>query len=348
MHRLERRTNILSTIEFNDEQQRAKHASVKPSASSQTLTMTIDQVNHHSDDATIDISMNEQQARTADNVTNLDRKHVFNLSDFGRDFTYETLAHLSRSSNDIAMSLCEDTILIYAQHCNQLVIVSVNDPVQANVVHLNMHDRIKDLCYVAWLGQCLVITNENIYLVDYRTARSTCIESGMNYISGVVDNQHEIFYLVQQTTLHKYDSNSLINLQADQYPIADGYQARYVTLDNRSNTCLALLVVDNETKNYVFVYSTLSLADGFLYKIMIDDCIDRHWICSNGNNGWLIRATDPGSCLDLNIDGLGSVRMFDVKEIRHMIPMHEHQRFLLRTETEIFVLMKAPCFTQTF
>ena len=174
------------------------------------------------------------------------------------------------------------------------------------------------------------------------------MESGVGYITGAVDSLHSVFYLLKQSTLYKYDRTSFAKLQADEYPIADGYLARKMTLDNKTNDYLALLVnTENEQKNYVLVYSTRSFADGYLYKIVINDRIDRHWICSTGDEGWLIRGTHPGSCFDLNVNGLRSVRTFDSFEIRNLIPMNEHQRFLICTHTEIFVLMKYP-FVQTF
>jgi hypothetical protein len=268
------------------------------------------------------------------------KKISFNLIDFGRDFTFETLAHLSSSSNDIAMIICENNTLIYSQNSNELVIVPLNNPKHILITQLDKNSLIRDLCYVDWLSKCLVITDQQIYLLDYRTTKYDIIDSGIGYLSGAIDNHHSIFYLVKQSTLYKYDKDCLLNLQGDQYPIADGYYCQRISLDNTTNDYLALLVRSTDEKSYILVYSTRSFADGYLYKIMIDDNIERKWICSNGNDGWLIRGSYPGSCFDLNIHGLGSVRIFDCNEIRNMISINEHQRFIIRTNTEIFVLIK--------
>lgn len=275
------------------------------------------------------------------------KKVLFNTIDFGRDFTFETIAHLSSPSKDIAMIICENNTLIYSQNSNELVILSLINPKRISIVQLDKTFIIRDLCYVDWLLKCVVITNEQIYLLDYQTKQCDVIDSGIGYICGAIDNHRCIFYLVKQSTLYKYDENSLLTLQADQYPIADGYYSRRIVLDNKTNDRLALLVMANDEKNYILVYSTMSLADGYLYKIMIDDRIEREWICSNGNDGWLVQGTYPGSCFDLNINGLGSVRVFDCNDIRNIIPMNEHQRFIIRTNTDIFVLVKSS-FAQSF
>ncbi|CAF4681900.1 unnamed protein product, partial [Rotaria sp. Silwood2] len=126
------------------------------------------------------------------------------------------------------------------------------------------------------------------------------------------------------------------------------YHSLLISLHNKSNYYLPLLLITNNKKNYILVYSTLCLSNGYLYKIIIDDHIERQWICSNGNDGWLIRGTYSGSCFDLNINGLNSVRIFDCNEIRNIIPMiDKHQRFIIRTSTEIFILIKYS-FVQTF
>jgi hypothetical protein len=264
----------------------------------------------------------------------------FNLADFGRDFTFDTLARLSSSSDDIAMIVCENNTLIYSQQSNELVILSLNNPKHIVVKQLDKNYIIRDLCYVDWLSKCLVIANEQIYLLDYRTTECDPIESGIGYICGAIDNHRRIFYLVKQSTLYKYDKNALVNLKVDQYPIADGYRSQRIALDNKTNDFLALLVLGNDEKHYILVYSSKSFTEGYLYKIVIDDRVDREWICSNGNEGWLVKGTYPGSCFDLNIHGLRSVRLFDCNEIRNIISLNEHQRFIIRTKTEIFLLMK--------
>jgi hypothetical protein len=238
------------------------------------------------------------------------------------------------------MTICENNTLIYSQHLNELVIISLTNPKHIIHTQLNKNIIICDLCYVDWLFKCLVITNEQIYLLDYQTTEYDIIESGIGYISGAIDNHHQIFYLIKQSTLYKYDKNSLKTLQSDQYPIADGYQSRRLILDNKTNNSLALLVIDNDEKNYILVYSTKYLDNGYLYKIMIDDQIKREWICSNGNDGWLIQGTYPGSCFDLNINGLASVRVFNCNDIQNIIQINEHQHFIIRTNTEIFILIK--------
>jgi len=238
------------------------------------------------------------------------------------------------------MTICENNTLIYSQHFNELVIISLTNPKNTILTQLNKNTIIRDLCYVDWLFKCLIITNEHIYLFDYLTTEYDIIDSGIGYISGAIDNHHQIFYLIKQSTLYKYDKNSLKTLQSDQYPIADGYQSQRLILDNQTNNYLALLVISNDKKNYILVYSTKYLDNGYLYKIMIDDQIEREWICSNGNHGWLIQGTHPGSCFDLNINGLNSVRVFDCTNIKNIIPINEHQRFIIRTNTEIFILIK--------
>ncbi len=282
----------------------------------------------------IEISIDRLKSST------MNKKISFNSIDFGCDFTFETIVNFSSSSIDIAMTICEMNTLIYSQHSNELVIISLIDSKHMLKKQLNKNLIIRDLCYVDWLHKCLVITDEEIYLLDYRTTECDIIESGIGYICGAIDNHHRIFYLIKQSTLYKYDETSLVTLQADQYPIADGYRSRRLTLDNKTNDYLALLVIANDEKNYILISSTKSLSNGYIYKILIDDRIEREWICSNGNEGWLIRGSYPGSCLDLNINGLVSVRVFDCNEIRNIIPMNEHQRFLIRTNTEIFVLIK--------
>jgi hypothetical protein len=238
------------------------------------------------------------------------------------------------------MTIRENNTLIYSQHSNELVIHSLIDSQHQLTKPLNKNVIIRDLCYVDWLHKCLVITDEQIYLFDYHTTQCDIIESGIGYICGVIDNHHHVFYLIKQSTLYKYDENSLVTLQADQYPIADGYRSRRIALDNKTNDYLALLVIANDEKNYILISSTKSLSNGYIYKILIDDRIEREWICSNGNEGWLIRGSHPASCLDLNINGLVSVRVFNFNEIRNIIPMNEHQHFVIRTNTEIFVLIK--------
>lgn len=275
--------------------------------------------------------------------TNKEKKKCrFNLADFGRDFTYETLAYLSPQSNEIGMCICESETLIYAEERSTLVILSLHHPKEKKRVSLNDNDRIRDLSYVDWLRKCLIITDEEIYLLDYRSRDLVSIQTGTNYRCGTIDNLHRIFYLVQQSTLYKYNSSSLISGHADEYPIADGYQTRHMSLDHRTNDQLALLVRAEDQKNYVLVYSTSSLSEGYLYRIVIRDSIDRHWICSNGDHGWLIQGDQPGVCWHLTRQGLNSIRMFDRYDIRNVIPMSHHQRFLIRTETEIFVLMNLP------
>ncbi|CAF0815358.1 unnamed protein product [Rotaria sordida] len=276
------------------------------------------------------------------------RNITLNSIDFGRDFTFDTLAYLSSLSNDIAMTICENNTLIYSQHSNELVIVSLMNLKHIAITQLDKNSCIRDLCYVDWLYKCLVITDKQIYLLDYQTTKHDIIDKDIGYICGAIDNHRCVFYLVKQSTLHKYDKNSLLNLRSDQYPIADGYYSRRVALDNKTNDYLALLVGTNDEKNYILVYSTLCLSNGYLYKILIDDRIERQWICSNGNYGWLIHGTHPGSCFDLNINGLNSIRIFDCNEIRNIIPMiDKHQRFIIRTKTEIFVLIKYS-FVQSF
>jgi len=311
--------------------------SIDPISDSSSPT-TIDLIDDHHDLQKIDQTIEVSIDRLKSSSTN--KKISFHLIDFGRDFTFKTLAHLSSPSADIAMTICENNTLIYSQHANELVIVSFTNP--KNIIHtqLNKNTIIRDLCYIDWLFKCLIIGNEQIYLFDYRTTQYDIIDSGIGYISGAIDNHHQIFYLIKQSTLYKYEKNSLINLQGDQYPIADGYHSRRLILDNKTNDYLALLVVANDEKNYILVYSTKSLDNGYLYKIMIDDRIEREWICSNGNQGWLIRGTSPGSCFDLNINGLASVRVFDCNEIRNIISMNDHQNFIIRTNTEIFILIK--------
>lgn len=267
-------------------------------------------------------------------------KSSLNLIDIARDFTYETLANLSPSSNDIAMCICENNTLIYCQNSNELVMASFMNPKSITTKQLDKNSIIYDICCIDWLSKCLIITNKYICLFDYRTTNYEIIDTDPGYICGTIDNQRCIFYAVKQSTLYKYDKDSLLNLQADQYPIADGYSPRRITLDNQTNDSLALLVYANDKKNYILVYSTKSLTDGYLYKIIINDHIEREWICSNGCEGWLIRGTHPGSCFDLNIHGLCSVRTFDSNEIRNIIPMNNHKRFVIRTKTEIFVLIK--------
>ena len=299
--------------------------------------------NHH-----LNISIDRLRSTPLSSPSYATRQDLFDLADYGRDFTYETLAYLPRSSPFVAMTVCEENTLIYAQDSSELVILPLHNPRQTISVALEKTSQIRDLCYVAWLSKCLMITDMEVYLLDYETTECTSIESGMDYITGAVDNVHSVFYLVKHSTLYKYDQSSYLHLQADQYPIADGYLSRKVSLDNKTNDYLALLVYNKkEQQNHVLVYATRSLADGYLYKIVIDDRIDRHWICSNGDEGWLIRGTHPGSCFDLNVQGLRSVRTFDSLEIRNLIPMNEHQRFLICTDAEIFVLMKYP-FVQTF
>lgn len=265
----------------------------------------------------------------------------FDLNDFGRDFTYETLAYLSPRSNQISMCICENETLIYARERSELVVLSLRQPKDIQIIRLNENEDIRDLLFVDWLKKCFVLTRENLYLFDYRSKQLNLIEIGFDYRCGTIDNLHQCFYLVEQTTLKKFDSNSLIKMRADEIPIADGFQSRHLTLDNRKNELLALLVFSmDEEKNYILVYSTTSLADGYLYKIIIDDRIDRHWICSTGDDSWLVQGNQSGLCWNLNLQGLSSIRMFDRYEIRNLIPMNGHERFLIRTETEIFVLMK--------
>ena len=278
---------------------------------------------------------------------NLDERNAFTLAEFGRDFTFETLAYLPPSSVDTAMVICDDSTLIYSRYANELVIVSLHRPQEFASLRLDTSSTIRELVYIAWLSQCLVITDEQILLLDYRTTEAQAIESGTGYISGAVDNIRSVLYLVKQSTLCKYDQSALVNLHIDQYPIADGYRAQCTTLDERTNDYLALLVLADDEKNYILVYSTRSLADGYLYQVVIDDCIERRWICSNGDYGWLVAGTRAGSCFDLNSHGLSSVRVFDSDEIRKMIAMPEHRRFVIRTRTDIFVLMRYPC-AETF
>lgn len=311
---------------------------------SSTSPTTIDLLNdqhHHLQkiNQTIEISIDRLKSSTTN------KKLSFNIIDFGRDFTFETLAHFSSSSSsssstDIAMTICEDDILIYSQDFNQLVILSLNHPNHPIRTQLNKNTIIRDLCYVDWLKKCLVIANEEIFLLDYQTTQCDIIDSGINYICGAVDNHRCIFYLIKQSTLYKYDKNCLIDYRVDQYPIADGYQSRRLILDNKTNDYLALLVNTNDEKNSILIYSINSLDNGYLYKIMIDDHIERKWICSNGNNGWLIQGTYPGSCFDLNINGLNSIRVFDCNQIENIIALNEHQCFLIRTNTDIFILIK--------
>lgn len=237
------------------------------------------------------------------------------------------------------MIICENNTLIYSQNSNELIIVSLIDSQQIITKQFNTDTIIRDLCYVDWIQKCLVITDEEIYSLDYRTSDYEIIDSSIGYICGTIDNQHRIFYLIKQTTLYKYDENSLVTLQVDQYPIADGYQSRRMALDNQSNDHLALLVIAADRKNYILVYSTKSLDNGYLYKIMIDDRIEREWICSNGNHGWLIRGNCPQTCLDLNNNGLASIRIFDCNELRNIISLNDSDRFLIRTQTEIFLFI---------
>ena len=262
-----------------------------------------------------------------------------NAIDFGQDSTCQILVNIPSSSPDIAMIICENNTLIYSQNSNELIIVSLINSKQIMTKQLNTDTIIRDLCYVEWIQKCLVITDEEIYSFDYRTLDHEIIDSGIGYICGTIDNQHRIFYLIKQTTLYKYDENSLVTLQADQYPIADGYQSRRMALDNPSNDHLALLVIAFDRKNYILVYSTKSLDNGYLYKIMIDDRIEREWICSNGNYGWLIRGNCPQTCLDLNNNGLASIRIFDCNELRNIISLNDSDRFLIRTKTEIFLFI---------
>ncbi|CAF1470856.1 unnamed protein product, partial [Adineta ricciae] len=241
------------------------------------------------------------------------KKIAFNSIDFGRDFTFETLAHLSSpsSTKDIAMVLCEKHTLVYSQQSNELNILSLDNNKRSVRTQLEKNVLIRDLCYVDWLSKCIVIADDKIYLLDYRTTQCDMIDYGVNYVCGTVDNLRCIFYLIKHKTLYKYDKSSLETLQADQYPIADGYDCRRIALDNQTNDHLALLVLANDEKNYILVYSTASLADGYLYKIMIDDRIEREWICSSGNHGWLVRGSYPGSSFDLNKNGLGSMFMYN-------------------------------------
>lgn len=262
-----------------------------------------------------------------------------NAIDFGQDSTCQILVNISSNSSDIAMSICENNTLIYSQNSNELIIVPLTDSNQTRIKQFNANIIIRDLCYVDWIHKCLVITNEEIYSFDYQTSDSEIIDSSIGYICGVIDNHHRIFYLIKQTTLYKYDEHSLVTLQADQYPIADGYQSRRMALDNPSNTHLALLVIASDRKNYILVYSTNSLDNGYLYKIMIDDRIEREWICSNGNHGWLIRGNCPQTCLDLNNNGLASIRVFNCNELRNVISLNDIHRFLIRTKTEIFLFV---------
>ena len=197
------------------------------------------------------------------------------------------------------------------------------------------------MSFVEWLKKCLIITREHLYLLDYRSNELELIETGVDFRCGTVDNRRQIFYLVEHSTLKKFDSNAFVTMRADDYPIADGFQPRRLALDQRNNDFLALLVLAAEQKNYILVYSAVSsLADGYLYKIIIDDPIDRRWICSTGHDSWLVQGNEPGLCWDLNLHGLSSIRMFDRYEIRNLIPLSKDERFLIRTESEIFVLMK--------
>jgi len=324
---------------------RPRHQSVGP-----ILDPFPSPINHSSDnhqhyqlqkiEQQVEISIDTVKSSSSNTSSGIHKKISFNSIDFGRDFTFETLAHLSSPSKDIAMIICENNTLIYSQHSNELVILSLTNPKHIAIIQLDKDTIIRDLCYVDWLFKCIVITDEQVYLLDYRTTQCDMIDSGIGYICGAIDNHHSIFYLVKQSTLYKYDKNSLLNLQADEYPIADGYYSRRIALDNKTNDHLAILVIANDEKNYILVYSTMCLSNGYLYKIMIDDRIEREWICSNGNDGWLVQGTYPGSCFDLNINGLGSVRVFDCNDIRNIIPMNDHQRFIIRTNTDIFVLIK--------
>ncbi|CAF3528782.1 unnamed protein product [Adineta steineri] len=320
----------------------AKNPTIPVVSKEQNIYSSSSTANDVSNDNNHYLQKTEQQIEVSVNKlkssSSIRKKISFNSIDFGRDFTFETLAHLSSSTQDNAMIVCENNTLIYSQYLNELVILSLINSKNNALTKLDKKCIIRDLCYVDWLFKCLVITNEQIYLLDYRTTQCDLIESGHGYICGAIDNHRCIFYLVKQSTLYKYDKKSLLNLQADEYPIADGFKSQRISLDHKTNDHLALLVKDNNEKYVILVYSTISLADGYLYKIMIDDQIEREWICSSGNQGWLIRGTYPGSCFDLNINGLGSVRIFDCNEIRNIIPMNEHQRFIIRTKTDIFIL----------
>ncbi|CAF2386570.1 unnamed protein product [Rotaria sp. Silwood2] len=317
-------------------------------SSSKTINLLDDHYHLQKTKQNIEISIDKLKSSSSITSSPTNRNISLNSIDFGRDFTFETLAHLSSSSNDIAMTICENNTLIYSQHSNELVIVTLMHPKHIAITQLDKNSCIRDLCYVDWLLKCIVIADKQIYLFDYRTTKHDIIDTDIDYICGAIDNHRCIFYLVKESTLHKYDKNSLINLRSDQYPIADGYHSRRIALDNKANDYLALLVITNDEKNYILVYSTLCLSNGYLYKIIIDDHIERQWICSNGNDGWLIRGTYSGSCFDLNINGLNSVRIFDCNEIRNIIPMiDKHQRFIIRTSTEIFILIKYS-FVQTF
>ncbi|UJR36245.1 hypothetical protein I4U23_028977 [Adineta vaga] len=286
-------------------------------------------------DKKIEVSINRMKSSSPNQ-----KKIAINSIDFGRDFTLETLAHLSSPTKDMSMVLCENHTLVYSQNLNELVILPLSNSKQLTSTQLDNNSTIHDLCYVDWLLKCIVITDENVYLLDYRTTQYDLIESGIGYICGAIDNHRSIFYLVKKSTIYKYDKDSLENLQADQYPIADGYNSRRIALDNHTNEHLALLVIANDEKNYILVYSTTSLADGYLYKVMIDDRIERDWICPSRNQGWLVQGSYPGSCFDVNMNGLGSVRVFDCNEIRNMIPFTDNERFVIRTKTDIFIFSK--------
>lgn len=305
-----------------------------------SLPPTVDLPNHHHSSSKtnekIEISIDRFQSSSAN------KKMSFNLIDFGRDFTFETLAHFSSSSSstDNAMTICENNYFIYSQNFNELIILSLNQSAHPIHTQLKKNTIIRDLSYVEWLNKCLIITDEEIYLFDYQTIQYDIIDSGVGYICGTIDNLNSIFYLIKQTTIYKYDRNCLIDYKVDQYPIVDSYQSQRLILDNKTNEYLALLVNTNDEKHAILIYSTKSLDNGYLYKIMIDDRIERKWLCSNGNHGWLIQGTYPGSCFDLNIHGLNSIRVFNCNQIHNMITMNEHQCFFIRTNTDIFMLKK--------
>lgn len=329
------RTRIIFELSSSllDQRQRHKYSH----RSRQSTDVSHDQSHVEKTTREIEISINRSKSSPSNSKTiSLDS------IDFARDFTCEILVNLSSpsSSEDIAMVVCENQTLIYSQNSHELIIVSLCDPKQMNMQQFDKNTIIRDLCYVDWLHRCLVIANEEIYLFDYRTGDFEMIDSGLGYICGTIDNQHRIFYLIKQTTLYKYDENSLLTLQADQYPIADGYQSRRMALDNQTNDHLALLVIASDGKNYVLVYATKVLDNGYLYKIMIDDRIERDWICSNGNHGWLIRGNCPRTCLDLSETGLASIRVFNCTELRNIISLDGYERrFLIRTKTEIFLFL---------
>jgi len=246
----------------------------------------------------------------------------------------KSIASLSSTTDDDhALTLCENEFLIYSQNANQLTIRSLKHSTDSQTVQFDRRIFIRDLCFVDWLRRCLVICNDSIYLLDYRTYSYKLLEFGFDYRCAAIDNLHGRFYLIERSTLNKYDRYCLKTQQADQYPIAVQYQCQSICLDNQTNESLALLVRNHELTCSVLVYSTRSFSDGYLYKIVIDDHLERTWICSNDDFGWFIRD------IEFNRYEQKSCRKFHRFQITNLKYLSK-QFLLLRTRTEIFLLNK--------